>query len=51
MNRDELMQCLSDVEDALSRMDGDDGIWQNNIIRVILRALWYLLTREVRRNG
>ena len=49
MVHDDLHRDLAAIEDALIRMGAEDGVWQNNVVRVLLRAVWHLLQREVRR--
>jgi dUTP pyrophosphatase len=44
-----LSENASEMEDALVRMgDEDDGIWQNNIIRAICRAIYNLIIEFIR---
>lgn len=49
MNKDPLIEHISNMEDALERINPDTNIWQNKIIRAVCAALWYLLTLEYRR--
>jgi hypothetical protein len=44
-----LTENLREIEDALIRMEDASDIWQNAIIKAILRAVYALLTRAIRK--
>lgn len=45
----ELYEDLSNIEDALIRLEPSADIWQNNIIKVICRTLYHILTYLIRK--
>lgn len=44
-----LVEDANNMEDALTRISDDDGIWQNKIIKAICRAVYNLLQLALRR--
>ena len=45
-----LTENLREIEDALVRMEDASDIWQNNVIRALLRAVYNLLVWAIRRD-
>ena len=44
-----LTENLREIEDALVRMEDASDIWQNGIIKALLRAVYALLTWAIRK--
>lgn len=44
-----LTENLREIEDALVRMEGCADIWQNGIIKALLRAVYNLLVWAIRK--
>lgn len=44
-----LTENLREIEDALIRMEDASDIWQNGIIKALLRAVYALLTWAIRK--
>lgn len=44
-----LKENLREIEDALVRMEDASDIWQNGIIKAILRAVYNLLVWAIRK--
>lgn len=47
--REDLIQDINDLEQALERLEYQPDIWQNKIIKCLCRAVWHLLQAQVRR--
>ena len=46
--RDQMMECMSAIEDGMSRTAQHRDIWQNELIYWLCKAVYLLLDRAVK---
>lgn len=47
--RDQMIECMENIEWGMTRMNNTRDIWQNNLIFWICKALLLLLEKEVKK--
>lgn len=50
-SRNDYIEALEAIENGMIRVSEDDGIWQNRLICVMLKAIRLLLIDAIKRRG
>lgn len=46
--REAMLECMDAMEDAMTKVQDQRDIWQNNIIFWLCRSVWLLLEKAVK---
>lgn len=49
--REAMLECMDAMEDAMTKIQNQPDIWQNNIIFWLCRSAWLLLEESVKKSN
>ena len=49
--REAMLECMDAMEDAMTKIQNQPDIWQNNIIFWLCRSAWLLLEESVKNSN